>query len=177
MISVREFIEKFNSLQPGEHKEDVKVTLAGRIMSKRASGAKLYFFDLWDDGQRLQVMADARAYTGDYDAMMTLLRRGDIIGVAGMPGKSRRGELSIFPAEIKVLSPCLRMMPRRLKDVEIRHRHRYLDFIINPQNRNIFITRSRVIKMIRKSAQPHPHSSLPPFLRVWDEILFAGRSK
>ncbi|KAJ4460465.1 putative Lysine--tRNA ligase [Paratrimastix pyriformis] len=149
-MSVRSYIEKFNEMQPGEHRESEIVSLGGRIMSKRASGAKLYFFDLWDDGTRLQIMADARAFHGDFDTCMAQLRRGDIVGVTGYPGKSRRGELSIFPSEIRILSPCLRMMPRRLKDVEIRHRHRYLDLIVNPQNRNTFITRSRIIKMIRK---------------------------
>jgi len=84
------------------------VAIAGRIWSKRWSGQKLVFYDLRGDGSKVQVMADAASdATGKFMEIHNLLRRGDIIGVIGYPGRSKRGELSIFPREVVILSPCM----------------------------------------------------------------------
>uniref|UniRef100_A0A8D0PUE5 Lysine--tRNA ligase n=1 Tax=Sus scrofa TaxID=9823 RepID=A0A8D0PUE5_PIG len=80
------------------------------------------------------------------------LRRGDIIGVQGNPGKTKKGELSIIPYEITLLSPCLHMLPHLhfgLKDKETRYRQRYLDLILNDFVRQKFIIRSKIITYIR----------------------------
>ena len=64
-----------------------------------------------------------------------------MVGVKGKPGKTKRGEPSIFPSELVVLTPCLHMLPKGvqgLKDVETRFRQRYLDLILNRQTRDIF---------------------------------------
>ena len=66
------------------------------------------------------------------------LRRGDVIGVTGFPGKSKRGELSVFPTNLVLLSPCMHMLPREIKNVETRFRQRYLDLILHPDKRRIF---------------------------------------
>lgn len=74
-------------------------------------------------------------------------QRGDLVGVRGKPGKTKRGELSIFPTELHILTPCLHMIPKNtqgLKDVETRFRQRYLDLILNRQTRDIFQTRAKV---------------------------------
>lgn len=84
----------------------------GRIHNKRASGASLRFYDLHGEGIKVQVMAQAQDAEGDYARMHDHLRRGDIVGVRGIPGKSKRGELSIFPKEVTLLSPCLHMLPK-----------------------------------------------------------------
>ena len=59
-ITLADFVQKFDSIAEGDHKEDTTVSVAGRIYNKRASGTKLVFYDLQSDGVRIQVMADAR---------------------------------------------------------------------------------------------------------------------
>jgi lysyl-tRNA synthetase class 2 len=81
------------------------------------------------------------------------LRRGDIVGVVGYPGKTKRGELSIFCRDIILLSPCLRMLPKAhygFKDQETRYRQRYLDLIMNNNVREKFIVRAKIINHVRK---------------------------
>lgn len=115
-LSLLEFINKYADLNSGEHLKDVEVSLAGRIMSKRSSGAKLNFYDLHSDGAKVQVMADARnsgMEESEFIRHHAGVKRGDIVGICGFPGKSKRGELSIFPTSFTVLSPCLHMMPRQ----------------------------------------------------------------
>jgi hypothetical protein len=89
---------------------------AGRVYTKRASGSKLLFYDLRGEGAKVQVMADARNSDLDEDAFLALhneAKRGDIVGVEGFPGKSQKGELSVFPVKFVVLTPCLHMPPGR----------------------------------------------------------------
>lgn len=81
-------------------------------------------------------MANAKLYSSEseFEHDTAKLRRGDIIGVVGNPGKTKKGELSMIPKKIKLLSPCLHMLPHLhfgLKDKETRFRQRYLDLILN----------------------------------------------
>jgi lysyl-tRNA synthetase class 2 len=100
-------------------------------------------------------MANARYYEGDEAAFTKdteKLRRGDIIGVRGFPGKTKKGELSVIPRSLQLLSPCLHMLPHLhfgVKDKETRYRQRYLDLIINEKTRQVFYARSRIISYIR----------------------------
>ncbi|XP_048461753.1 lysine--tRNA ligase-like isoform X2 [Rhincodon typus] len=112
-ISLTEFIEKYNNLQPGDHLSDVILSVAGRIHAKRTSGAKLTFYDLRGEGVKLQVMANSKNYKSEEEFLKVnnKLRRGDVVGVQGNPGKTKKGELSIIPVEMKLLSPCLHMLP------------------------------------------------------------------
>ncbi|KAK9719113.1 lysyl-tRNA synthetase [Basidiobolus ranarum] len=151
-MTLPEFIQKFKDLQPGDHMDEV-VTVAGRIHNKRASGAKLRFYDLHGEGVKIQVMAQAQDSERDFATVHDLLRRGDIVGVKGCPGKSKRGELSIFPKDVQLLSPCLHMLPKAnygLKDQETRYRQRYLDLIMNNNVRDKFIARTQIIRYVRK---------------------------
>uniref|UniRef100_A0A7N8XGQ1 Lysine--tRNA ligase n=1 Tax=Mastacembelus armatus TaxID=205130 RepID=A0A7N8XGQ1_9TELE len=153
-LSLTEFIEKYNNLQPGDQLTDVVLNVTGRIHAKRASGAKLLFYDLRGEGVKLQVMANSRNYKSEeaFVAINNKLRRGDIIGVRGNPGKTKKGELSIIPIEMTLLSPCLHMLPHLhfgLKDKETRFRQRYLDLILNDYVRQKFITRSKIITYLR----------------------------
>ncbi|XP_027178811.1 lysine--tRNA ligase isoform X2 [Coffea eugenioides] len=178
-MSIPEFVNKYGSLESGEHLEDVEVSLAGRIMNKRSSSAKLLFYDLHGGGAKVQVMADARKSDLGEDNFPTFhsgVKRGDIVGIVGFPGKTKRGELSIFPKTFVVLSHCLHMMPRQklasvsdntkktdlwvpgsgrnlesyiLKDQETRYRQRYLDLMLNLEIRQIFKIRAKIISYIR----------------------------
>lgn len=110
-------------IEPGVVLEDVTVSVAGRIMSARAASAKLQFYDLHGEGAKVQVMANAAAAgdAADYEWMRDNMRRGDIIGVVGRPGRSKLGELSIVPIRMQVLSPCLHQVQKSffgLKDQE-----------------------------------------------------------
>lgn len=100
-------------------------------------------------------MANAKQYETEksFFADTSKVRRGDIIGVTGSPGKTKKGELSIFPKTIKLLTPCLHMLPHLhygLKDKETRFRQRYLDLIINENVRNKFIVRAKIISYVRQ---------------------------
>uniref|UniRef100_A0A8C3AC83 Lysine--tRNA ligase n=1 Tax=Cyclopterus lumpus TaxID=8103 RepID=A0A8C3AC83_CYCLU len=153
-LSLTEFIEKYSPLQPGDQLTDVVLNVSGRVHAKRASGAKLIFYDLRGEGVKLQVMATSRNYKSEdaFVAINNKLRRGDIIGVRGNPGKTKKGELSIIPTEMTLLSPCLHMLPHLhfgLKDKETRFRQRYLDLILNDYVRQKFITRSKIITYLR----------------------------
>ncbi|GME87156.1 hypothetical protein B5S28_g4888 [[Candida] boidinii] len=157
-MQLNEFREKYSDLKKGETLTDVKVQIAGRIMVKRESGSKLKFYNLSGEGVQVQVMAQAQDCSGDYQKMHELLRRGDIIGVIGYPGRTNpakggEGELSVFATEVQLLTPCLHMLPTEhfgFKDQEARYRKRYLDLIMNNATRGRFITRSKIISYIRK---------------------------
>jgi len=146
-------------LKDGEHDSATVLSVAGRVMAIRGAG-KLVFFVLQGDGCNLQIMSSARDYGEGMDAFSAihkLVRRGDIIGCTGNPGKSKTGELSLFPTKIVMLSPCLRMLPKNkgneaaLTSQDTRYRQRYLDLICNQQeSRRVFIIRAKIINYIRR---------------------------
>uniref|UniRef100_A0A8C7SYR0 Lysine--tRNA ligase n=1 Tax=Oncorhynchus mykiss TaxID=8022 RepID=A0A8C7SYR0_ONCMY len=153
-LSLTGFIEKYNHLQPGDQLTDIVLNVSGRVHAKRESGAKLIFYDLRGEGVKLQVMATNRGYKSEEEFVRinNKLRRGDIIGVRGNPGKTKKGELSIIPIEMTLLSPCLHMLPHLhfgLKDKETRFRQRYLDLILNDYVRQKFVTRAKIITYLR----------------------------
>merc|ERR1712226_1745963 len=89
----------------------------------------------------------------EFSNVIKRLGRGDIMGVKGHVGKTKKGELSIVPKKITLLSPCLHMLPKAqsgLKDKETRFRQRYLDLIMNKEVKDIFITRARIITYVRE---------------------------
>lgn len=144
----------------GERIETEQVSVAGRIVSTRGQG-KLYFYDVRGDGAKVQIMSDLKTYAGGEEAFYKIhrtLKNGDVVGVKGFPGKSKKGELSVFPTEIVLLSPCLHMLPFTkgdsalggISNMETRYRQRYLDLIVNQENRKIFEVRAAVISSIRK---------------------------
>ncbi|KAI9206476.1 uncharacterized protein BJ171DRAFT_497986 [Polychytrium aggregatum] len=153
-ISLPAFIEKYNGIQAGEHLEEV-VCVAGRIHNKRSSGAKLRFYDLHAEGVKIQIMAAFQDQdpSREFAKVHENLRRGDIVGVRGVPGKSKKGELSIFPKDIILLTPCLRMLPKSnygFTNQESRYRQRFLDLIMNNNVRDKFIVRAKIINYLRR---------------------------
>ncbi|XP_024521886.1 lysine--tRNA ligase isoform X1 [Selaginella moellendorffii] len=105
--------EKFKGLSNGERLAETTVSLAGRVMSKRASGSKLVFYSLESAEGTIQAVSDARSLVGgNFAAVHANIKRGDVVGVSGNPGMSNRGELSIFVKEIILLAPCLYMLPK-----------------------------------------------------------------
>ncbi|CAG2067068.1 unnamed protein product, partial [Timema podura] len=106
-ISLEEFIEKYSHLKDGEIFEATEESVAGRVHAIRESSAKLIFYDLRGEGVKIQVMANAKLYSSEtaFEVDTDKLRRGDIIGCVGNPGKTKKGELSIIPKKMKLLSP------------------------------------------------------------------------
>lgn len=112
----------------------------------------MLFYDIAADGSKIQVMADRRQDPEGF-AIHSDLRRGDIVGMTGVAGRSQRGELSIWPTTTVLLAPCLRMLPSKHKgvvDKEVRYRQRYLDLMFTPKTRQIFQTRSKIINHVRR---------------------------
>ena len=157
---LHDFVKEYDHLKRGETLNDITVQVTGRIMTKREAGAKLRFYVLKGDGVEVQIMAQAQdAESAEiYEKEHDLLKRGDIIGVVGYPGrtapaKGGDGELSVFATKVQLLTPCLHMLPTEhygFKDQEARYRKRYLDLIMNDRSRDIFKVRSQIIKYIRK---------------------------
>ncbi|KAM0789592.1 lysyl-tRNA synthetase [Microbotryomycetes sp. NB124-2] len=154
--SVPAFVEKYSKeiQNPGDKSSDV-VSLAGRIHNIRQAGAKLRFYDLRSEGQKVQIMAQANESESpeEFEALHNIFRRGDILGVTGSPMRTKKGELSLSPTVAKLLSPSLHQLPKEhygFKDQEMRHRKRYLDLIMNQERREVFIKRARIINYVRK---------------------------
>lgn len=155
-ISLAAFIERYaDALVDGQTLDAEPLSIAGRVHAIRESGAKLIFYDVRGEGVKLQVMANVRSYASEeaFYADTAKIRRGDIIGVQGVPGKTKKGELSVMPTSLVLLSPCLHMLPHLhfgLKDKETRFRQRYLDLILNNKVRQVFQTRARIISYTRQ---------------------------
>eukprot|EP00172_Hildenbrandia_rubra_P000478 Plantae.Rhodophyta-Hildenbrandia_rubra.ctg12377.p1 GENE.Plantae.Rhodophyta-Hildenbrandia_rubra.ctg12377~~Plantae.Rhodophyta-Hildenbrandia_rubra.ctg12377.p1 ORF type:complete len:589 (-),score=115.88 Plantae.Rhodophyta-Hildenbrandia_rubra.ctg12377:2190-3956(-) len=153
---IPDFIEKFSDkLEASQSLSEEKVTLAGRLYTIRASGAKLIFYTLRGEGSQIQIFANAQNWEGDFVEENSVFRRGDVVGITGYPGKSRKGEFSIFATNMKLLSPCLHMLPKKLSDPETRYRQRYLDLLMTDETRKTFMTRARIIRFVRDFLEKH----------------------
>ena len=137
---------------------DVEISTAGRIVSIRAAGKNLIFYDIESEEGKIQIMGNAKAYGDEkhFEHIKATIKRGDHIGVRGKIGLSKTGEFSIAPSFLQLLAPCLHMLPKGhygLTDVETRYRKRYLDLIVNPRTKEIFKTRSRIISILRNELE------------------------
>jgi lysyl-tRNA synthetase, class II len=128
-----------------------QVSLAGRVIGLRDHG-KSCFADLLDQSGRIQLYARADAL-GEQYALYTDLDVGDFIGVTGELFRTRKGELSVAVKQFELLAKSLRPLPEKwhgLKDVETRYRQRYVDLVVNPEVRETFALRSRLIAALRR---------------------------
>ena len=134
-----------DGIEAGRQLEDTR-RLAGRVMARREMG-KLVFLDLVDRSGRIQLMCDT-GLTGEVDVHL-----GDVVGVAGRPAKSRRGEPSLAVDELTILAKNGSPLPdtfHGLTDTETRYRKRYLDLLMNADSRELFLLRARVVSAIRR---------------------------
>ena len=131
--------------------EGKNVRVAGRIMARRGHG-NMSFMDVQDSLGQIQVvnrkniMGDNFKETKGYDI-------GDIIGIEGKVFKTNQGEVSIETEHADLLTKSLQILPEKwhgLKDPDIRYRQRYVDLIVNPEVKDVFVLRSRIISEIRK---------------------------
>lgn len=132
--------------------KEIRVQLAGRIMTKRGKG-KVGFAHIQDVTGQIQIYVRKDTIGDDQYAIFKTADLGDIVGVKGIVFKTHVGELSIKVDDFQILTKALRPLPDKfhgLKDVEQRYRQRYLDLIVNPESKDIFVTRSKVIQSIRR---------------------------
>jgi lysyl-tRNA synthetase class 2 len=150
--SVSEAVTEFGeeSAEQLEAAEPI-VRVPGRLVSLRGHG-KTAFGHLSDGASRLQIYVRRDTVEEPGFDVYKLLDMGDFIGVAGKMFRTRTGELTIMVKEITFLAKALLPLPEKwhgLADVEIRYRQRYLDLLSNPEVREVFLTRSRLIREIR----------------------------
>ena len=135
-----------------EELEGKTVRIAGRMMSRRVMG-KASFMDLLDSTGRLQVYV-RRDDVGEEDyADFKKWDIGDILGVEGTVFRTQKGEISVHTTHIKLLSKSLLPLPEKfhgLRDTDTRYRQRYVDLIVNPEVRDTFYKRSRILTEIRR---------------------------
>ncbi|MHB1242681.1 MAG: lysine--tRNA ligase [Gaiellaceae bacterium] len=148
--------EAAETLEPGATDESRSFRLAGRVLARREMG-KITFLDLVDRSGRIQLLA------GKVDVDL-----GDIVGVAGHPAKSRRGEPSLQVIDLELLGKNRAPLPdtfHGLTDVELRYRKRYLDLLMNEETRAAFLLRSRIVTSIRR------HLDADGFVEVETPVL------
>jgi len=127
-----------------------QVAVAGRMMAKRVMG-KAAFAQIQDSTGRIQLFLQRDALGDDYQAFRGW-DVGDIIGAEGTLMRTRTGELSVKVSRLRLLTKGLRPLPDKwhgLADVEQRYRQRYVDLIVSPESREVFIKRSRIITAMR----------------------------
>src|SRR2546421_3166908 len=126
--------------EPGQTLDE-EHRVAGRVMARRETG-KLTFLDLVDRSGRIQLISEQKVE----------LDLGDVVGVTGKPGRSRRGEPSLTVTELQLLAKIRRPLPdtfHGLTDVETRYRQRYLDLLMNVESRELAATRTKLVAAIR----------------------------
>jgi lysyl-tRNA synthetase class 2 len=153
--TIPEILAGYGTKPAEELVPEVRVRVAGRLMTKRLMG-KAGFAHLQQNGERLQIYVKKDA-VGERDfSLFQLLDPGDIVGVDGYLFRTRTGELSIHVERLEFLSKTLLTMPEKwhgLEDVETRYRQRYLDLIANPEVRKVFVTRARIISSLRRQLE------------------------
>ncbi|WP_429992865.1 lysine--tRNA ligase [Metabacillus fastidiosus] len=148
-----ELFTTYNDLSKEELAEkEVKVTIAGRIMTKRGKG-KAGFAHIQDLSGQIQIYVRKDAVGDESYELFNTADLGDIIGVSGTVFKTQVGELSIKAETFELLTKSLRPLPDKfhgLKDIEQRYRQRYLDLIASPESKKTFIARSKIIQSMRR---------------------------
>ena len=135
----------------------VNVRVAGRIMAIRLMG-KAGFAHLQQAGQKLQIYVKKDAVGEKGFELYKLLDLGDHIGVSGYLFRTRTGELTVHVEEITFLSKDLLPLPEKwhgLTDVELRYRQRYVDLVMNPDVREVFLKRSKLVQSMRGTLDAH----------------------
>ena len=158
----QEIVDKF------EEFEGKQVSVAGRIMSWRDMG-KAAFMDLRDASGRIQLYVKIDMLGEEaYRSLTASLDIGDIVGVTGEAFRTRRGEISVKADSMVILSKSLLPLPEKyhgLKDTDARYRQRYVDLIVNPEVKDVFVKRSKIITAIRDYLDSHA------FLEVETPVL------
>ena len=131
--------------------ETHRVTVAGRIMTKRDHG-KSSFVNLQDSAGQIQIYVRRDGVGADSYIIYRRFDVGDIIGASGVVFRTRTGELTILVDSVELLSKSIRPLPEKwhgLQDKQTRYRQRYADLIMNPEVKEVFIQRTKIVQSIR----------------------------
>ena len=126
--------------------------VAGRMMTRRKHG-KTTFCHIKDRAGQIQIYVKKDDIGAEAYEIFTIFDIGDFIGVEGRLSKTKTGELTIFAKKITLLTKSLLPLPEKwhgLKDIELRYRQRYVDLIVNPEVKDVFVYRSRIVQVIRE---------------------------
>lgn len=152
----KEVQDKYSKLE--NEKFGDKTSVAGRVLSIRDIG-KIAFLVLQDSSGKVQiVIQDGETPKKEIELFKKFIDSGDIIGVSGKVFRTKRGELSILTEKIEILTKSVKPIPESfygLKDEEERYRKRYLDLILNPKVKEIFILRAKVLESMREFMRDH----------------------
>lgn len=133
------------------------MTLAGRLMALRRHG-QVTFADLADSSGRIQLYLRADRLGEEQYEVLNLLEPGDFVGVQGQVFKTKMGEITVKVDSLEVLAKAIRPLPDKwhgLQDIETRYRQRYVDLVMNPEIRQVFVARARIIQIIRRILDSH----------------------
>ena len=145
-----QLLKQFEKLETGESTEE-EVQTAGRLMLKREMG-KASFFNIQDQEGSLQCYLKVQELNETSVQFFSLVDVGDIVGVSGSMFRTKKGELTLRCKKFQILCKTLEPLPEKfhgVEDTELKYRARYLDLIMNPEARKVFLIRSKVIKEIR----------------------------
>ena len=148
---VRDIVAKYADLATGEDTEDV-VKIGGRIVAKRGQG-KIMFLVVRDTTADIQLFCRINDMSEADWELLRNLDLGDIVNVEGVVVRTKRGELSIAPRALTLLSKAVRPLPEKfhgLSDKETRYRQRYVDLIVNEDVRDTFRKRSTILSTFRR---------------------------
>lgn len=149
-LRIAEVLEQYHDCRD-ESPSDESLAIAGRLLAIRGHG-KTCFAHLWAEGASIQIYVRKDVLGEGIFAQFKDLDLGDLIGVEGKIFRTRTGELTLMIESFRLLAKSLRPLPEKwhgLKDVETRYRQRYLDLFTNPETREIFLLRSRLISFMR----------------------------
>lgn len=170
-ISNKEIRDRFEEL------ENTDVAIAGRMMTRRIMG-KASFIDVRDGSDRMQVYVRKDDVGEETYADFKKWDLGDIVGIKGKVFRTKMGEISVHAEEIILLSKSLLPLPEKwhgLKDKEERYRKRYLDLIANPENKETFVKRSKILREIRAFLDSHGYIEVDTPTLLTLEIGAAAR--
>ena len=148
---VDELRDRYAALEDGADTQDV-YTVAGRIRAKRGQG-KAAFIELQDATGTIQLFCRINVLGEEGFAALKQLDTGDIVEATGVLVRTRRGELSVVPTEVRLLSKSVRPLPEKfhgLSDKETRYRQRYVDLVVNDDVRDTFTKRFKIISAFRR---------------------------
>ena len=145
-------VEALSAFEKKLVEDETSVSIAGRVMAIRGHGSAA-FGHVEDITGRIQFYVRKDVVGPDAYKIFKLMEVGDIVGISGTMFRTRTDELTVKVVKIELLSKALRPLPEKwhgLTDKEIRYRQRYVDLVMNPEVRDVFVKRSRLIELIRQ---------------------------
>jgi lysyl-tRNA synthetase class 2 len=150
--TIPDILSEFGETKAEDLPTSLRVRIAGRVKTCRRMG-KAGFIHIQQNGRSLQIYVKKDALPEAAYKLYEILDIGDIIGVTGYLFRTRTGELSVHVEDLVFLSKIMLPLPEKwhgLEDVETRYRQRYVDLIANPEVRDAFVTRAKIVRSLRR---------------------------